>query len=526
MIKTKNDKMLYFSRTKITIVSLICCFAILFSLPNFFDSKALPRNKVNLGLDLQGGSHLLLQIDFDYYVKEQLVNLVDELKVSFRKERVRAVPKVRTSDAESAKEKRYISFTIKDSENISKVKKIVRKINKNINVRSVGNVFTLKFTDAEMTKIKQRLMQQSIEIVRRRIDESGTKEPIIQAQGKNRILVQVPSLESPEQIKSMLGKTAKMTFHFVSTDYYGQGIGRALPSDIKRLKEMNGDMEYYVYKKVVLTGDLLVDANTTFNEGEPAVSFKFNSVGARKFAKITKENVGRVFAIVLDDEVVTAPRINTPITGGSGIISGSFTVEEANEVALLLRAGALPAPLKVIEERTVGPSLGKDSIESGIKASIVGVILVALFMMMTYGFIGFFPNIALLLNMFLIISALSTLGATLTLPGIAGIVLTMGMAVDANVLIFERIREEIRDNKNLLPAVDAGFQAASKTIFDSNITTLIIAFILYVFGSGPVRGFAITLGIGITASMFSAILFTRMILAMWLKKFNIKKIKI
>jgi protein-export membrane protein SecD len=518
--------MLNFSRTKIIIVSLICIFAILFSLPNFVNSRALPRNKVNLGLDLQGGSHLLLQIDFDYYVKEQLINLVDELKVSFRKERIRAVPKVRTSEADNRKNKEYISFTIKDSENIGKVKKIVKKINKNINVRTVGNVFTLKFTDTEMTKIKQRLMQQSIEIVRRRIDESGTKEPIIQAQGKNRILVQVPSLESPEQIKSMLGKTAKMTFHFVSTDYYGGGIGRALPSDIRRLKEMNGETTYFVYKKVVLTGDLLVDANTTFSEGEPAVAFKFNSIGARKFAKITQENVGRVFAIVLDDEVVTAPRINTPITGGNGIISGSFTVEEANEVALLLRAGALPAPLKVIEERTVGPSLGQDSIESGIKASIVGIMLVALFMFITYGFIGFFPNIALLLNMFLIIAVLSILGATLTLPGIAGIVLTMGMAVDANVLIFERIKEELRDNKRLLSAIDSGYQAASKTIFDSNITTLIIALILYIFGSGPVRGFAITLAIGITASMFSAILFTRMLLVFWLRKFNIKEIKI
>lgn len=518
--------MLNFSRTKIIMVSLICFFAILFSLPNFVNSNFLPRNKVNLGLDLQGGSHLLLQIDFDYYVKEQLVNLVDELKMTFRKERIRAVPKVRTEKVKDGKNKEYVTFTIKDSDNVSKVKKMVKKINKNISVRASGNVFTLRFTDTEITKIKQRLMQQSIEIVRRRIDESGTKEPIIQAQGKNRILVQVPSLESPKQIKSMLGKTAKMTFHFVSTDYYGGGIGRALPSDIRKLKEMNGDTTYYVYKKVVLTGDLLVDANTTFSEGEPAVSFKFNSIGARKFATITKENVGRVFAIVLDNEVVTAPRINTPITGGSGIISGSFTMEEANEVALLLRAGALPAPLKVIEERTVGPSLGQDSIRSGVKASVVGVAMVAVFIFITYGFIGFFPNIALVLNMFLVISALSILGATLTLPGIAGIVLTMGMAVDANVLIFERIKEELRDNKNLLPAVDTGFQIASKTIFDSNVTTLIVASILYIFGSGPVRGFSITLGIGILASMFSAILFTRMILVLWIKKFKIKMIKI
>jgi preprotein translocase subunit SecD len=316
-------------------------------------------------------------------------------------------------------------------------------------------------------------MQQSIEIVRRRIDETGTKEPTIQAQGKNRILVQVPSLESPDEIKKMLGKTAKMTFHFVSTDYYGSNVGTVLPSEVVRMKQMNGDNYYYIDRKVILTGDMLVDANTTYHEGQPAVSFKFNSTGARKFAKITSENIGKLFAIVLDNEVITAPRINGSITGGSGVISGNFTVTEANQVALLLRAGALPAPLKVIEERTVGPSLGRDSITSGLRASVVGILLVAVFMFVAYGFMGFFPNIALLINITLIISALSILGGTLTLPGIAGIVLTMGMAVDANVLIFERIKEELADKKNTMQAVDAGYEFASKTIFDSNITTLI-----------------------------------------------------
>ena len=312
------------------------------------------------------------------------------------------------------------------------------------------------------------------------------------------------------QIKNLLGQTAKMTFHFTDS---GNQAGR----NNRKMYDAEGNL-YLVQKEIILSGDLLIDANTTYYEGQPAVSFRFNHLGTQKFAQITQDNVGRIFAIVLDGKIVTAPRINTPITEGSGIISGSFTVQEANDVALLLRAGALPAPLTIIEERTVGPSLGLDSIKSGAYASIAGLILVTIFMVIFYKKSGLIANLALIINIALILSALSLIDATLTLPGIAGIVLTMGMAVDANVLIFERIKEELKSNHNLIISIDRGFSQAFRTIIDSNITTLIAAILLYIFGNGPVRGFAVTLSFGIIASMFCAIMLTRMMISIWIKK--------
>lgn len=512
--------MLNFSRTKIFFILLACVAAFAFAAPSFIAKnpqspilqkleRILPKDKVNLGLDLRGGSQLMLEVDFEYYIKEQLNNLREEMKNSFRDESVRVVP-----DLVGEK----IIFTIADDEQKKLAKKLIRKLSKGVEIDENSGQFQVYFSAAEMTTIRQNLIKQSIEIVRRRIDESGTKEPTIQAQGVDRILLQVPGVENSAELKSILGKTAKMTFHFLAEDAY---------SSVDSVRVFDDENHVYLIKKeVVLSGDLLVDANTTYHEGQPAVAFRFNSLGAKKFAQITKDNIGKVFAIVLDGKVVTAPRINTVINQGSGVISGSFTTQEANEVALLLRAGALPAPLKVIEERTVGPSLGFDSIKSGTIAALAGLAFVAVFMCFFYGFFGMIANLAMLVNIAIILAVLSLLGATLTLPGIAGIVLTMGMAVDSNVLIFERIKEELREKKSVFAAVEQGFNQAFRAITDSNLTTLIIAFFLYMFGNGPVKGFAVTLSIGIISSMFSAIILTRTMIAVWLKKRRPQKLNL
>ena len=499
--------MLNFSKTKIFLVLSACVLAVFFSLPNFidFDKDSKFNNKLSLGLDLQGGSHLLLEVDFDYYLHEQINILKNEIKDQFRKERIRALPKIREND---------ISFFSVDDQDIAKIKKIIKKIDSNLKIKEQseeGN-YLVNYDENKINQIKRQLMSQSIAIVRRRIDETGTKEPIIQAQGNNRILLQVPGAKDSEEIKRLLGKTAKLTFHFAVDS---QKV-HPLDSSVTKLADRDGNY-YSIKNKIILSGDLLNDADATYYEGKPAVSFRFNNKGARKFAKITKKNIGKVLAIVLDGQVVTAPRINSAIREGNGIISGAFDVIEANEVALLLRAGALPAPLHVLEERTVGPSLGSDSIEAGSMASIIGLILVAIFMAYYYKIFGIFANLALLINIAIIIATLSLIGATLTLPGIAGIVLTIGMAVDANVLIFERIKEEVKLQKNIFSAIEEGFDKAFKTILDSNITTLIVALILFLLGSGPIKGFAVTLCIGIVASMFSAILFTRMAIILYLK---------
>ena len=499
--------MLFFSRWKILLVIFICVSSIILASANFFpkDSKVsniIPANAVSLGLDLRGGSHLLLQIDFDFYLHEKLTNLKNDIKKSLRKERIRTIPTLH---------KNIIHVKLYNKNQVKQAKKIITKIDKDISVSTNSNNLKIEFSNQALLKIRQNLMAQSIEIVRRRIDETGTREPTIQAQGKDRILLQVPGLDNPSQIKNLLGKTAKMTFHFTdSKSKIGQN---------KTIYDSSGN-SYFINKDVILSGDLLIDANATYHEGEPAVSFRFNNLGTTKFAQITQENIGRIFAIILDGKVVTAPRINTAITQGSGVISGNFTVQEANDVALLLRAGALPAPLKIIEERTVGPSLGLDSIKSGAYASISGLILVAIFMIIFYKISGLIANLALIINIALILSALSLINATLTLPGIAGIVLTMGMAVDANVLIFERIKEEIKNKHNMIVAIDRGFSQAFRTIIDSNTTTLIAAILLYIFGNGPVKGFAITLSFGIIASMFSAIMLTRMLISLWIKKYR------
>lgn len=514
--------MLNFSKLKIFSILAVCFLAFIYAAPSFISAgektgleKILPSQKVNLGLDLRGGSQLMLEVDSDYYIKEQLNNLKEELKSNFRDESVRALPEVRGSK---------IIFSLSDEEQKKAARKIIKKLSNRVDVDENSAEFVVYFSAAEILLTKQNLIKQSIEIVRKRIDESGTKEPTIQAQGDNRILLQVPGVENSEEIKSILGKTAKMTFHHVSDETFS-GTSSVTDLSLERLFDYQG-RPYLIKKEVVLSGDLLIDASATYHEGQPAVAFRFNDLGSRKFAEITKENIGRFFAIVLDGKIVTAPRINGVINQGSGVISGNFTVQEANEVALLLRAGALPAPLKVIEERTVGPSLGSDSIKSGAISALAGLAFVAIFMMLFYGFFGFLADVAMFVNIVLIMAILSLLGATLTLPGIAGIVLTMGMSVDSNVLIFERIKEELRAKKTVLAAVEQGFSQAFRTIVDANITTLIVAFFLYVFGNGSVKGFAVTLSIGIISSMFAAILLTRMMIALWLKAKRPKKLNL
>lgn len=511
-----------FSKIKICSILAVCLLGLLISLGNFFDLGIFSDNKVHLGLDLKGGSQLLLKIDYDAYIKDQLQFTMDELKTEFRKNKIRTVPKMKIDSNEDNDKEVYISLPLLDND-FKEIKDIVKDINSDLVVFEKDDNVEIRYDKNAINKAKYKLLEQSIEIVRKRIDETGTKEPIIQAQGRDRILVQVPGMESPDELKKVLGKTAKMTFHFVNTSIVDENL---LPNNIQKMKEMNGDYYYYVDKQVVLNGDLLQDASATYSEGKPVVSFKMNNIGARKFAEITKNNIGKVLAIVLDDEVITAPRINTPILGGSGIITGNFTSEEANQVALLLRAGALPAPLDIIEERVVGPSLGEDSIKSGLEACALGLVIVFVFMLSLYKFFGVISTITLTINLVLTLAVLSLLNATLTLPGIAGIVLSIGMAVDTNILIFERIKEEYKNTGKVYNSVGNGFNYAWATIFDSNITTIIVAVILYVLGTGAVKGFALVLGMGILTSLFSGVLLTKLLLYVWLEKFQPRKINI
>jgi preprotein translocase subunit SecD len=512
--------MLIFSKLKIFIISSLCLLAIYFSLPTFLLNNEIanknsqlksiiPNNKVNLGLDLQGGSQLLLEIDVASYISDQVEILKDETKNVFYEESIRTLVE---------KVDNKIIFNITNEDEKQNAKKLIRKLSKQVEILEDNGQFQVYFSDGELKNIKQNLIKQSIEIVRRRVDENGTKEPTIIAQGDKRILLQVPGVQNSQELKEVLGKTAKMTFHLASNE-------SSSTFDSIQVFDNSGN-SLLLNKEVILSGDLLVDASATYHEGKPAVAFRFNSLGSRKFAQITTDNIGKIFAIVLDGKVITAPVINTVINQGSGVISGNFTTQEAGQVALLLRAGALPAPLTVVEERSVGPSLGSDSISSGKIASVMSLVLIAIFMILFYGIFGFIANIALFVNIAIIISFLSMLGATLTLPGIAGIVLTMGMSVDANVLIFERIKEELSSKKSLLASVEQGFSQAYRTILDSNLTTLIVAFFLYVFGNGSVKGFAVTLSIGIMSSMFTAILLTRMLISIWLKKTRPKKLSL
>ena len=395
-----------------------------------------------------------------------------------------------------------------------------------IDVSGTGDLITIELSEAEKLASDDRTVRQSLEIIRRRIDEVGTREPTIQRQGADRILIQVPGIGSASELKEIIGTTAQLTFSPV----VGRGSDPDAPAGVgnKVIPSVDEPGAFYTIEAApVVTGEELVDAQPSFDQnGRPAVNFRFNTSGARKFGDYTAENIGSPFAIVLDDEVISAPVIQSHIPGGSGIITGNFTIEESTNLAILLRAGALPAGLEFLEERTIGPELGQDSIDAGKIATIVAFVGVLVFMALSYGLFGLFANVALILNVALIFGFLSLIGATLTLPGIAGIVLTVGMAVDANVLIFERIREEIKSGRGPARAIDEGYSKALSAILDANITTFITAVILFAMGSGPVRGFAITLGLGIMTSVFTAIFVTRLMIVMWFERRRPKKIEV
>lgn len=507
---------MYYPRWKTWLILAVCALGIVLAAPNLMRDKTaqLPSwlQPVNLGLDLQGGSHLLMEVDIASVMTEQLTGLVEKARSDLRDAKIRYVDLGLDGQAVTLK----VLDTSAHDQALALLKKMEPQ-DTTAEMAADGRA-TVRYTEAAVQTRKKQVVDQSIEIVRRRVDELGTREPTIVRQGDDRIVVQVPGLTDPQRLKDLLGKTAKMTFHLVDESVSPDDIqrGRVPPGSMKLASADAKDAAYYVVRrKVEVSGDALTDAQPSFQTNEPVVSFRFNTAGGKRFGDITSHNVGKRFAIVLDEKVISAPVIREPILGGSGIISGSFTVQSANDLALLLRAGALPAPLTILEERTVGPDLGADSIRAGAIACAVGLVLVIATMIVMYGLFGVFANIALLVNLGLLMGVLSALGATLTLPGIAGIVLTMGMAVDSNVLIFERMREESNLGRSTINAMTAGFDRAFTTILDSQLTTLIAGILLFQFGTGPVRGFAVTLTVGLATSMFTAIWVTRLMLQAW-----------
>lgn len=510
------------SRSRVIMIGAICALGIFFAVPNLISNPdKLPSwwQPVNLGLDLQGGSNLLLEVKIDDVLKERMSSIEDSARQLLRENRIRYQNLSAGADA--------VKVKIDNLNARNKAANLFKKIDSGIDVtEDADGTLEIKYTDVELNKLKLRVVDQSIEIVRRRIDELGTKEPVIQSQGSNRIVVQLPGLQNPEYVKTLLGKTAKMSFHMVDSRSTAADARRGKLAATSRLVQGTMGETYVISRKPVVGGENLVDAQPSFQEGQPVVSFKFNSLGGKKFGEATKNNIGERLAIVLDNEVISAPTIQTAILGGSGVITGNFTVKSANDLALLLRSGALPAPLEVLEERTVGAGLGADSIREGIVASIIGLIAVVVFMVAAYGLFGVFTTFTVFMNLFLMLGILSFMGATLTLPGIAGIILTIGMAVDANVLIFERMREEVKAGRSTRDAADAGFTEAWATIVDFNLTTLVAAIVLFYFGSGPVRGFAVTLAVGIATSMFTSVTVTRLIITWWLNKYKPTKLPI
>jgi protein-export membrane protein SecD len=529
--------MLHFARWKLILVLVVTVAGIFYALPNLFPAATmgqmptwLPHKQVNLGLDLQGGAHLLYQLDEKDMIEGQLGAIRGDVRETLRRGRIGY------SDLAQDIARRTVSVTIREPADMDKALTELRKLAAPVG----GNVFggtssndmevtregdnrvVLTVTDAGLAHRITSAVEASIETIRRRVDALGTTEPSIQREGRNRVLVQVPGISDVERLKSLIGETGKLEFKLVdpAVDAGQAAISKQVPAgDELAYSNDTPPVPYVLKSQVLLTGENLENASPGFDQqtGEPVVNFKFDAAGAKRFGKVTQENVGLPFAILLDEKVITAPVIREPILGGTGQISGSFTVERANDLAVLLRSGALPAKLSVIEERTVGASLGADSVEAGKKAALMGLALVMIFMLAGYGLFGLFANVALILNVAIIFAVLSLMGATLTLPGTAGIVLVIGIAVDANVLINERIREEIRAGKSPYAAVDAGYSRALITIIDSNVTTLIAVLVLFWLGSGPVRGFAVTLTIGILASMFTAVTVTRLMVYYWLR---------
>ncbi len=491
----------------------------------------LPSALVNLGLDLRGGAHLLAEVAVEDAYAARLDAMWPGVRDALREED--AIGTIRRTDSAADELRVRIGnadamATAKElAEGLSQpVSSLSGAIARDIEVAIEGDELIVTLSEAERREMDRRTMEQTVEIVRRRVDEAGTREPTIQRQGTDRVLIQVPGLGSAEELKSLIGKTAKLTFHHVE-GIAGSIDERAGARNVIFPSLDNPNEFFRVKKSPTISGDELTDAQPAFDQnGQPAVNFRLNPSGGRKFGKYTADNVGNLFAIVLDNEVLSAPRIQSHISGGSGIITGNFTVESSTELAILLRAGALPAKLTYLEERTIGPELGQDSIEAGRIACIIAFAAVLIFMVLSYGLFGLFADIALLINVALIFGLLSILGATLTLPGIAGIVLTIGMAVDANVLIFERIREELKTAKGPARAIELGYEKAISAIIDANITTFIAAVILFTMGSGPVRGFSVTLGLGIMTSVFTAVYVTRLMIVMWYENRRPKTIEV
>ncbi|MBL3705058.1 protein translocase subunit SecD [Sulfitobacter sp. BDSS02] len=553
--------MLYIDLWKRVLIWLVCAAGLIFALPNAFYTRVethndavaaievrgenpdllaaeaqwpswAPTDLVNLGLDLRGGAHLLAEVQVAEVYATRLEGFWPSLRDALRPERdtvggVRRVP----SPPEE------LRVRIGNPDGMARALEVVRGLTQPIQslsgvgstdyvVSGQGDIMVVTLSEAEQRASDDRTVRQALEIIRRRIDAVGTREPTIQRQGADRILIQVPGIGSASELKEIIGTTARLTFNPVISRG-GDPEANAGPGEMV-VPSLDEEGQYYTIETApVVSGDELVDAQPSFDQnGRPAVNFRFNTTGARKFGDYTLENIGQPFAIVLDDEVISAPVIQSHIPGGSGIITGRFTVEESTNLAVLLRAGALPAELTFLEERTIGPELGQDSIDAGKIATAVAFAAVLVFMVLSYGLFGIFANIALILNIVILFAALSLMGATLTLPGIAGIVLTVGMAVDANVLIFERIREELKTARGPARAIELGYEKALSAILDANITTFITAVILFVMGSGPVRGFAITLGLGILTSVFTAIFVTRLLIVMWFERRRPKTIEV
>lgn len=522
----------YITRSRIYTIVAVCLVGVLFALPNVLSPTQLERfpdmfkKTINLGLELRGGSHLQFEVDLKAVAAEQLTALLDDVRTNLRKEQIGYTGLTVSQD--KATSQATLSFMLRDPNQAEQAQKLVRKIDPTLQVKIDNSRVLISISEEASVRRNKSIIEQSIEVIRRRIDESGTKEPIIQMQGNNRIIVQLPGVDNPGEVKKLVGQTAKMSFRLVehsagpvAVSASGTPIGHVPPGcDLLPEVREDGRVHYIAVKRpIMVSGESLIDAQATINhEGQPVVSLKFNSAGARKFAQMSGDNIQKQFAIVLDDKVISAPVFREVIPDGNGQISGHFTIKDANDLALLLRAGALPAPLNVLEERTVGPSLGADSIQDGKTATVLAFILVSVFMILNYSVFGIFANIALVFNIIFLFAGLSLLQATLTLPGIAGIALTIGMAVDANVLIYERIKEEIRNGMKVGSAIEAGYQRAMTTILDSNLTTLIGTAVLFEFGTGPIRGFAVTLALGIVISLFTALSLTRLIIAIWLRK--------
>ncbi len=527
--------MLYFSRWKTISIWAVVLLGVIFSLPNALPQSVLdrmpdwlPKQPMVLGLDLQGGSHILLQIERQDLIDERLETTRDDIRTALRDAKIGY-----TGLAISG---RAVQVRINEANELDAAKKALEPLLLPVSGGLFGTTsitelaldepspgqLRLSLTDEGIEYRVLSATTQSIEVVNRRINELGTTEPTVQRQGADRILVQVPGLQDPQRLKDILGQTAKLTFQMVDSSMPVQEAIQGRPPAGSTVMYTNDDppIPYLIENRIIVSGENLVDAQATFDQrtNEAVVSFRFDAKGAARFGQATQQNVGKLFAIILDNHVISAPQIREPILGGTGQISGNFTAQSANDLAVLLRAGALPADLTIVEERTVGPSMGQDSIEAGTLASIVGGLLVLAFMFVAYGSLGLIANLALIANIAMIIAILSVLGATLTMPGIAGIILTMGMAVDSNVIIYERVKEERRMGRSLVQSLDAGFQRALATVVDANVTTFIAAVILFYLGSGPVRGFAVTLAIGIVTTVFTAYTFTRWMIAIWLKR--------